>query len=103
MKLNHIGTHIPVYYSSVVVCYPSVTRLWSSVTHLYLSVLVGSLDCHSGVVSDRFIITPPARRAWRSFKFAPFLVFFSMSKVEPSLMGDTAGFPLLFSALLHII
>ena len=24
----------------------------------------------------RLIITPPARRAWRSYKFAPFLGFF---------------------------
>ena len=35
-------------------------------------------------------ITPPARRAWRSYKFAPFLVFFSVSKVGTPLMGDTA-------------
>ena len=51
------------------------------------------------------IFTPPARRAWRSCKFAPFLFFFhlSMSKVGLPLMGDTAGFFLLFSALLHII
>ena len=32
-----------------------------------------------------------------------FWVFFSMSKFGPPLMGDIAGFPLLFSALLHII
>ena len=42
------------------------------------------------------------RRAWRSFKFAPFL-FFPVSNVGLPLMGDTAGFSLLFSALLHII
>ena len=35
-------------------------------------------------------ITPPARRVWRSFKFAPFLGFFSVSKVGLPLMGDTA-------------
>ena len=46
------------------------------------------------------IITPSACRAWWSFIFAPFLFF---SKVPPRLMGDTAGFPLPFSALLHII
>ena len=51
---------------------------------------------------EKYFYTP-VRRAWRSFKFAPFLGFFSMSKVGPALMGDTAGFPLLFSALLHII
>ena len=60
------------------------------------------------VLSSRrqfMLITPPARRAWRSCKFAPFLFFFhlSMSKVGLPLMGDTAGFSLLFSALLHII
>ena len=69
------------------------------------------------------IFTPPVRRAWRSYKFAsldfllrlpvgrggvvnsPVSVFFylSMSKVGLPLMGDTAGFFLLFSALLHII
>ena len=38
------------------------------------------------------IITPPARRAWRSYKFAPFLFFsfFPVSKVGAPLMGDTA-------------
>ena len=36
------------------------------------------------------LITPPARRAWRSYKFAPFLFFFSVSKVGAPLMGDTA-------------
>ena len=35
------------------------------------------------------LITRPARRGWRSFKFAPFL-FFSESKFELPLMGDTA-------------
>ena len=35
------------------------------------------------------VITPPARRAWRSYKFAPF-VFFPVSKVGAPLMGDTA-------------
>ena len=52
-----------------------------------------------------YIFTPTARRAWRSCKFAPFLVFFhlSMSKVGLPLMGDTAGFFLLLSALLHIM
>ena len=71
-------------------------------------------------------VTPPARRAWRSYKFASldfsvffllrlpvgrggvlnsprFCFFLSMSKVGLPLMGDTAGFPLLFSALPHII
>ena len=40
-----------------------------------------------------------------SCKFAPFLFLFhlSMSKVGLPLMGDTAGFSLLFSALLHFI
>ena len=49
----------------------------------------------------KLIFTPPARRAWRSCKFAPFLFFFhlSMSKVGLPLMGDTGGFFLLFSAL----
>ena len=57
------------------------------------------------VCNYRIFITPPARRAWRSCKFAPFLFFFrlSMSKVGLPLMSDTAGFFLLFSALLHII
>ena len=37
------------------------------------------------------IFTPPARRAWRSIKFAPFLFyFFPVSKVGLPLMGDTA-------------
>ena len=38
------------------------------------------------------IFTPPARRAWRSYKFAPFLFFsfFPVSKVGAPLMGDTA-------------
>ena len=36
------------------------------------------------------IITPPTRRVWRSFKFAPFLGFFPVSKVGLPLMGDTA-------------
>ena len=36
------------------------------------------------------IITPPTRRVWRSFKFAPFLFFFPVSKVGLPLMGDTA-------------
>ena len=52
---------------------------------------------------DDRVVTPPARRAWRSIKFAPVLFyFFSVSKVGQPLMGDTAGFSLLFSALLHI-
>ena len=44
-----------------------------------------------------YIITPPARRAWRSYKFASldfsvfFFLFFSVSKVGQPLMGDTAG------------
>ena len=41
------------------------------------------------------LITPPARRAWWSYKFASleFFVFFffSVSKVGLPLMGDTAG------------
>ena len=43
------------------------------------------------------VITPPARRAWRSYKFASldfsvfFFLFFSVSKVGLPLMGDTAG------------
>ena len=42
------------------------------------------------------IFTPPARRAWRSYKFASldfsvfFLFFFSVSKVGLPLMGYTA-------------
>ena len=37
------------------------------------------------------VITPPARRARRSYKFAPFLFFFfPVSKVGAPLMGDTA-------------
>ena len=36
------------------------------------------------------LLTPPAHRVWRSFKFAPFLFFFSVSKVGLPLMGDTA-------------
>ena len=48
------------------------------------------------------VIIPLARRAWWSFKLAPFLLF-SVSKVGLPLMGDITGFPLLFSALLHII
>ena len=55
------------------------------------------------------LVTPPARRAWRSYKFAPFLFllrlpvgrggvinsprfcfFFPVSKVGAPLMGDTA-------------
>ena len=78
-----------------------------------LMIVIGSRDSLLSIKVKRLIelfhyieklFTPPARRAWRSFKFAPFLFFFSsMSKVGPPLMGDTAGFPLLFSALLHII
>ena len=34
--------------------------------------------------------TPPARRAWRSYKFAPFLFLFFVSKVGLPLMGYTA-------------
>ena len=30
------------------------------------------------------LITPPTRRVWRSFKFAPFLVFFPVSKGRKS-------------------
>ena len=43
------------------------------------------------------LITPPARRAWRSYKFASldfsvfFFLFFSVSKVGQPLMGDAAG------------
>ena len=37
-----------------------------------------------------YVITPPTRRVWRSFKFAPFLFFFPVSKVGLPLMGDTA-------------
>ena len=45
---------------------------------------------HSSVCPyPRFILTP-ARRVWRSFKFAPFLGFFSLSKVGLPLMGDSA-------------
>ena len=41
--------------------------------------------------ASSYLITPPARRAWRSYKFAPFLfVFFPVSKVGAPLMGDTA-------------
>ena len=38
------------------------------------------------------IITPPVRRAWRSYKFASlrFSVLFSVSQVGLPLMGDTA-------------
>ena len=40
------------------------------------------------------LITPPARRAWRSYKFASLdfsvLFFFSVSKVGLPLMGYTA-------------
>ena len=39
------------------------------------------------------LFTPPARRAWRSFKFASlnFSVLFSVSQVGLPLMGDTAA------------
>ena len=40
------------------------------------------------------IITPPARRAWRSYKFASLGFsggFFWVSEVGLPLMGDTAG------------
>ena len=45
-----------------------------------------------GISDYRPFITPPARRAWRSYKFAPFLFFsfFPVSKVGAPLMGDTA-------------
>ena len=38
------------------------------------------------------IITPPARRAWRSYKFGGFcfIFFFGCRKVGLPLMGDTA-------------
>ena len=38
------------------------------------------------------IFTPPARRAWRSYKFGGFcfFIFFWVSKVGLPLMGDTA-------------
>ena len=38
------------------------------------------------------IITPPARRAWQSYKFTSlgFSVLFSVSQVGLPLMGDTA-------------
>ena len=56
-----------------------------------------------GITVLQIIIIPPARRAWRSFKFAPFLFFLSMSKVGLPLMASaTAGLFLLFSALLHV-
>ena len=64
-----------------------------------------SFTCYTNlwVSIQHKLFTPPTRMVWRSFKFAPFLFFLSMSKVGLPLMGDTAGFPLLFSALLHII
>ena len=39
------------------------------------------------------LITPPARRAWRSYKFVSldFSGFFSVSEFGLPLMGDTAG------------
>ena len=36
------------------------------------------------------LITPPARRAWRSYKIRPVSGFFPVSKVGAPLMGDTA-------------
>ena len=44
-----------------------------------------SLRTHSSIPSHKvyisqILITPPARRAWRSFKFAPFLFFFRCRK-----------------------
>ena len=36
------------------------------------------------------LITPPARRAWRSYKFAAFFLFFLVSKVGLPHMGHTA-------------
>ena len=43
-------------------------------------------------VKKEHIITPPARRAWRNYKFASlrFSVLFSVSQVGLPLMGDTA-------------
>ena len=43
--------------------------------------------------SASLLITPPARRAWRSYKFASlgFSGFFSVSEVGVPLMGNTAG------------
>ena len=39
-----------------------------------------------------YLITPPARRAWRSYKFAllRFSIVFSVLQVGLPLMGDTA-------------
>ena len=46
----------------------------------------------TNVCSTWLLITPPARRAWRSYKFASlgFSVLFSVSQVGLPLMGDTA-------------
>ena len=54
-------------------------KLNSAVTRLILSC---ERPTTQEVAQVRGLITPPARRAWRSCKFAPFLVFFSFVNVE---------------------
>ena len=61
------------------------TMFWHKIRSLILKGI--SLHILSPVISARSLfdlpasITPPARRAWRSYKFAPFLFFF-LSHVE---------------------
>ena len=49
-----------------------------------------TFTCNCNVLTLMILVTPPTRRVWRSFKFAPFLFFFPVSKVGLPLMGDTA-------------
>ena len=65
----------------------SINQAWYIVKNLGTSnvfILVSRMEIRAP------FITPPARRARRSFKFAPFLFFFSVSEVGAALMGDTA-------------
>ena len=81
---------------SIVFC-PLVPPSWISpvdptsamyASAIYVSYIYGLSLAASKELSE--IFTPPARRARRSFKFAPFLFFFSVSEVGAALMGDTA-------------
>ena len=46
-----------------------------------LTACFRDIQSQRSIRKEFVIITPPARRAWRSYKFAPFLFFFPVSKV----------------------
>ena len=55
-------------------------NIWFQIANLRINVYIASNKINTFIFRQKTLITPPARRAWRCYKFAPFLFFFPCRK-----------------------